>query len=208
MKTFDYAIDGIFPVPIYYSFDVKKFTKAELTAVNNHKKNCYGNVGNITSNNTYVLNTKSFQQLKSTLTRHINEYFQKVYMPKKKDLKLYITQSWLNYTKNNEFHHLHSHQNSFVSGVLYIKANPEFDSIILEKRQPLENILMNPHTYGLFNSAQWNYKIKTGMLILFPSTTPHSVKTKKDNNERISLAFNTYIKGTLGDTKSLTELIL
>ena len=38
MKTFDYAIDGIFPVPVYYSFDVKKFTKAELTAVNNHKK--------------------------------------------------------------------------------------------------------------------------------------------------------------------------
>ena len=62
MKTFDYAIDGIFPVPVYYSFDVKKFTKAELTAVNNHKKNCYGNVGNITSNNTYVLNTKSFSK--------------------------------------------------------------------------------------------------------------------------------------------------
>ncbi len=75
MKTFDYAIDGIFPVPVYYSFDVKKFTKAELTAVNNHKKNCYGNVGNITSNNTYVLNTNSFQQLKSHLTRHINENF-------------------------------------------------------------------------------------------------------------------------------------
>ena len=39
-----------------------------------------------------------------------------------------------------------------------------------------------------------------------PSTTVHKVKTKKDSNERISLAFNTFIKGTLGHAKELTEL--
>jgi len=51
-------------------------------------------------------------------------------------------------------------------------------------------------------------QIKTGMLILFPSSLTHGVEIKKDNEERISLAFNTYFKGTLGSAKSLTELKL
>ena len=208
MKEFKYFVDGIFPTPIYYSYDIKNFTKSELNAVEKHRQKTYGNVGNTTSNNTYVLETKPFKKLKNILIDHVNEYFKKIYVPENKDLKLYITQSWLNYTKNNQFHHLHSHQNSFISGVLYIKAHENVDSIVLEKRQPLENILIKSENYGVFNSTDWRYKIKTGMLILFPSTVPHSVKVKKDNEERISLAFNTYIKGTLGDTKSLTELKL
>jgi hypothetical protein len=89
-----------------------------------------------------------------------------------------------------------------------MQANEDVDSIVLERRKTLENILIKPENWGVFNSENWRYKIKTGMLILFPSTVPHSVRTKRDNEERISLAFNTYIKGTLGDTKSLTELKL
>jgi hypothetical protein len=34
------------------------------------------------------------------------------------------------------------------------------------------------------------------------------VETKEGDNIRISLAFNVFIKGTVGDSKDLTELIL
>jgi hypothetical protein len=34
------------------------------------------------------------------------------------------------------------------------------------------------------------------------------VETKQGDNTRISLAFNVFIKGTVGNNKSLTELIL
>jgi hypothetical protein len=43
---------------------------------------------------------------------------------------------------------------------------------------------------------------------MFPSSTTHQVDVKKGKNTRISLAFNTFIKGTLGDNFSLTELKL
>jgi hypothetical protein len=43
---------------------------------------------------------------------------------------------------------------------------------------------------------------------MFPSSTTHQVETKKGNNTRISLAFNTFYKGTIGSNKDLTELIL
>ena len=43
---------------------------------------------------------------------------------------------------------------------------------------------------------------------MFPSSTTHQVDIKKGSNTRISLSFNTFYKGTIGDNKTLTELIL
>jgi len=47
-----------------------------------------------------------------------------------------------------------------------------------------------------------------GLLMMFPSRLEHSVITKKESNNRISLAFNTFIKGDLGDQIGLTRLVL
>ena len=208
MKNFQYSIEGIFPTPVYTSFDIKKFTKAELNLVEKHKNKVYGNVGNTTSTESYILNKPIFKKLKNIITDHTNEYFKKTFVPKNKDLKLYITQSWLNYTLTDQFHHGHVHQNSLVSGVLYIKANKDFDSIVLEDRAEYTNLKIYTENYNIFNSKAWTIPIEAGMLIMFPSTTVHKVKTKKDSNERISLAFNTFVKGTLGHAKELTELII
>ncbi len=41
----------------------------------------------------------------------------------------YITQSWLNYTETNQYHHKHQHPNSLVSGVFYINCDDKFDKI-------------------------------------------------------------------------------
>jgi hypothetical protein len=46
------------------------------------------------------------------------------------------------------------------------------------------------------------------MIILFPSSTTHLVENKGGDNTRISLAFNTFFKGTMGENSQLTELIL
>ena len=207
MEKFKYFVDAIFPVPVYYSYDVKNFTKSELDSVEKHREETYENAGNITSNNTYILETKPFEKLKNILLDHVNEYLKVIHAPENKDLKLYITQSWLNYTNNNQFHHAHSHQNSFISGVLYIKANENVDSISFAKTVE-DSVRIISKNYGIFNSSESMKQIKTGMLILFPSSLTHGVEIKKDNEERISLAFNTYFKGTLGSAKSLTELKL
>ena len=57
----------------------------------------------------------------------MQDYFNKVLCAK--NVKPYITQSWLNYTRANQFHHRHEHPNSFVSGVLYINADKATDRI-------------------------------------------------------------------------------
>jgi predicted 2-oxoglutarate/Fe(II)-dependent dioxygenase YbiX len=75
-------------------------------------------------------------------------------------------------------------------------------------RNYYETIKIQPKEYNIYNSKSWWLPVKTGQLILFPSSTTHSVEVKKGNNTRVSLAFNVFIKGTLGDNKDLTELFL
>ena len=50
--------------------------------------------------------------------------------------------------------------------------------------------------------------MKRGELILFPSNLSHSVPINQSDEERISLSFNTWPKGNMGDIKSLTYLPL
>ena len=62
--------------------------------------------------------------------------------------------------------------------------------------------------YNLYNSRTWWVEVSTGMLILFPSHLTHQVPTTTSNDVRISLAFNTYLKGQLGVPGFANELIL
>ena len=45
-------------------------------------------------------------------------------------------------------------------------------------------------------------------LILFPFSLERGVDKKKGTNTRISLSFNVFIKGKIGENAILTELVL
>lgn len=196
---------GIFPTPIYIS-KLNKFTKQELNYVDKLSLNINRNVGNVSSKNSYVLNDKPFNKIKNQLLNHITKYFNEVISTSDKIVP-YITQSWLNYTKEDEYHHSHAHPNSFVSGVLYINANKENDKIIFEKNK-YQAIDLTKKDFNLYNSDTWFFPVHTGDLIMFPSDTQHKVEYKRGNNIRTSIAFNIYIKGTVGNSIKLTELKL
>jgi uncharacterized protein (TIGR02466 family) len=199
-------ITGIFPTPIYITKLNTDFSKKESLFFEKIKKDCYKNIGNITSNNTYILNEKNLKNLKNKLNFIIKDYFNKIISPSNK-LIPYITQSWLNFTKNNEYHHKHEHPNSLVSGVLYINADKNNDKIMFYKNE-YHTILPEVKSFNLFNSSNWWFPVETGNIILFPSSLSHSVEIKQGDNVRISLAFNVFIKGKIGDNKKLTELVL
>ena len=61
----------------------------------------------------------------------------------------------------------------------------------------------------MWNSTKWFFPINTNELILFPSWLAHEVApNKKATTDRISISFNTFVKGILGSKTSSTELIL
>jgi uncharacterized protein (TIGR02466 family) len=201
------VINGIFPTPIYTSKLDRKLTPLELKFVDKNKKDFYKNQGNITSNNNYILNEKPFLNLKKELDLRVKDYFNKIISPAN-NITPYITQSWLNYTEKNQYHHKHEHPNSFISGVFYINCNEEFDKIKFFKKFNYEIIKPQVKDWNIWNSESWWFPVKTGDIVLFPSSLTHMVESKEGDNTRISLAFNTFIKGTIGNNKNLTELKL
>jgi uncharacterized protein (TIGR02466 family) len=199
-------INGIFPTPIYISKLNRELTPLELKFVDKNKKDFYKNEGNITSNNNYILNEKLFVNIKKELDLRVQDYFNKIISPSN-NITPYITQSWLNYTETNQYHHKHQHPNSLVSGVFYINCDDKFDKIKFFKDE-YKTIKPEVKDYNIWNSESWWFPVKTGDVILFPSSLTHMVETKEGTNTRISLAFNVFIKGTIGNNKQLTELIL
>ena len=199
-------INGIFPTPIYISKLNRELTPLELKFVDKNKKDFYKNDGNITSNNNYILNEKPFSNIKKELDLKVQDYFDKVISPAN-NITPYITQSWLNYTETNQYHHKHQHPNSLVSGVFYINCHEEHDKIKFFNDN-YKTIRLEVKDWNMWNSESWWFSVKTGDVILFPSSLTHMVETKQGDNTRISLAFNVFIKGTVGNNKSLTELIL
>jgi len=204
-----HMINNIFSTPIYTTKIDRKFTKQELKFVNEQKKHCMSNTGNINTKDNYVLNRKEFKNIKKFLDKHCKNYLNTIICPKN-NINLYITQSWLNYTEANQYHHKHAHPNSIISGVFYFDSDIKNDKILFSSSKGYEQIkpIIDETKYNIWNSETWFFPVETGNLFMFPSSTNHQVETKQGTNTRISLAFNTFYKGTVGSNKALTELIL
>jgi uncharacterized protein (TIGR02466 family) len=195
---------NIFPTTIGIFNLERDLTQEELDFLNNQDKR--SNAGNTTSVDNYVLRKENLKDLNSFFLESVNKYFDELYKPKY-DSSLYITQSWVNYTEQKQWHHKHQHPNSFISGVFYVNADIAKDRIYFY-RDHYDQLKIIPREFNITNSDSWWFEVGTGRLILFPSSLTHMVEMKEHEGTRISLSFNTFLKGTLGDNNNLTELLL
>ena len=188
-----------------FVFHLCNLTKIELYKILKHKTKPDWQFNVLQSQNTYILEEKFLKNLKKQIDSFIQEYVDEIIKPSK-NLKLYITQSWLNYTGEKQRHYPHFHPNSIISGVYYISADPKLD-FILFKKNVYDQIKIYPSEFSIHNSDTWWIPAATNKLILFPSSLTHEVgNVKKTYGKRISLAFNVFVKGDLGSKQTLTEL--
>ena len=200
------SVEHLFPEPLYFSKLERVLTKEELKIINEHKKKTQKNSGNSRTKDNYVLEHKGLKNLKKDIQTKVMDYFDKVVCTN--NSTPYITQSWINYTESNQYHHRHSHPNSLVSGIFYINADKNVDSVTFYKGYLDHRIKLDVTKYNIFNSSSCTFPVETGNILLFRSSLEHAVNKKKGNNIRISLSFNIFIKGTVGNKEDLTELIL
>jgi uncharacterized protein (TIGR02466 family) len=210
-------IEPLFPIPIGITHIDKVLNKKILEFIKIKQlkiiKNAGGG-GNSISSDRYILENDELSDIKKVLTDYVNEYFQEVVIPGK-DMKLYITNSWINVSKNGESHHAHKHPNSIVSAILYIDTcEGDTVSFIKEHTDVFGNFKF---TVGhseikstLYTQNGRHMPVKNNLLTMFPSTLPHVVMPRPNTctGTRISLSFNTWFKGTIGDSDSLTLLHL
>ncbi len=201
----NFEIQPLFATPLGLRTLDRDFTEDEKDFV----KICAGetriNIGNKTSNNNYILDVPQFSQLRAWCQETVNEFLTAVISPLNPNTKLRITQSWLNFTKKGEFHHSHTHSNSILSGSFYFNVS-ENDVIHFNKQAwaPWEIHTEQPN---IFNSVVRGYKVQSGLLLLFPSQTNHDVPpVQEENHVRISMSFNTFWDGEIGDEDGLTKV--
>ena len=197
-------IQNLFPIPVgKYPIDFI-LTKEHLDfIINLDRKNNHSNTSSI---NTKVLENKLFKTLYDKILEQARIYFYEVYSPKSK-VDIRITQSWINYTEKGQYHHRHYHPNSFISGIYYIQTDKDLDQVHFFNNKN-RDIRLTPNSFNIWNSEAWWFETVAGELFLFPSHLEHMVNTVESPQTRISLSFNTFLVGQVGDENELTLLEL
>jgi len=204
-----FVIEPIFPCPIYMAKRDTVLDSIEKKEIENIIEGPHlQNVSNIFSQDSYIFNGK-LKNIKQFCEEQLKIYVKEVINPKE-ELDFYITQSWLNITKPGEFHHEHCHSNSIISGVFYISTVEDDRITFGDPNVKVKEIRkIPPEAYTMYNATTWVFPAINDGLILFPSWLDHQVEpNKKATTDRISISFNTYVRGTLGNRNDMTELIL
>jgi uncharacterized protein (TIGR02466 family) len=196
-------IEPVFPIAVGTAKLNRSVTHEEISFIENLPRR--DNIFNQSSMSSQVLRMPQMKDLNAFIEHSIAEYFVQVYAPKD-NINPYIALSWANYTKQGQMHHSHTHSNSFISGVFYPTAH-HTDSIIFANMDYAQ-LQIQPKEFNKWNSLTQKFYVSPGDVFLFPSSLPHYVEQVNHETTRMSIAFNVFLKGTLGFADGLNELTL
>lgn len=193
------VIHSIFPWPVYTALLERDLSEDEIAFAYEQGEDYEINVGGMISKNRHVLDHDRMADLRAMIDRNIDLYVQRVIAPRD-PIRIYITQSWFNMLKLGMHHHQHTHANSIISGVVYFKTQPG-DAISFYRNDQRHMFLISSVANNHFNSDTARVTVEDNEIVLFPSSLTHGVEpVDVDRNEgRLSLSFNTFIQGDVGE---------
>lgn len=180
-------------------------THLDVTGVDLSNIKWARNYQNWISTSQEVLSDPAYEKLLEGISAGISEYFYGI-MGARQDVELFVTESWFNKTEKGQTHHRHWHPNSLLSGVVYLQSEGDTGRIKFITSQ-YDTIEYNINEANLYNSRSWTVTPEAGSMIVFPSNVEHMVEEYQGDTPRISLAFNTFVRGNI-NTDPLTKLIL
>ncbi len=156
------------------------------------------------STNKRILNSKEFNYLKEKIKIPLKKYVYDILKYHNNEFK--ITTSWFTKAKTNQQSLAHNHCNSFLSGVLYLKTEPEKAELKFHNYSRNSSWLLEASEYNIYNSNEFNLSMSENLIIFFPSEMHHQIVSNNQKNERISLAFNFSPIGKVGMKNSDNEI--
>jgi len=193
----------LFYTPVFISSEIYNINTSEFNFIKNLKRK--STQDNYVTENQNILELPELNNLKKWIQEHINAYFFEFLKIKDVD-EVYITQSWSNLTKEGQQHPAHNHNNSMISGVIHLNDSDSNLNFYSYRKNFLLDF--NYKEYTIYNSERWSWPTRKGNLFLFPSELRHGVDTQKIKRDRISLSFNTWVRGSVGKESSSTLLII
>jgi uncharacterized protein (TIGR02466 family) len=107
---------------------------------------------------------------------------------------------WCNVAEVGHQHIIHTHSNSFLSGLLYLQAPEGSGATVFMDPRPA-SVMWDPDYVDTesFKSAYISNRAEKGVLTFFPSWLAHGVDVgrKNPNERRIVLSFNVMLRGPM-----------
>ena len=117
---------------------------------------------------------------------------------------LVLTQLWGNKAEKGQSHHVHSHMNSWLHGVIYLTPSDASTHFLTNSiwapppGSPMLDFLPSTHA-----EIHEEYRTTPGKMIVFPASLAHAVSPHSFEQPRLSIGFNAFPSGTLGDPTCL-----
>lgn len=202
------VIHAVFPWPVYTALLERDLSDNEIAFAYECGDGYETNVGGLISKDRRVLDAPRMKELRAMIDAHIDLYVSRVIAPREQ-IGIYITQSWFNMLKLGMHHHQHTHANSIISGVVYFKVQPG-DAINFYRHDHRHMFMVPSVASNSYNSDVVTVPVEAGEIVLFPSSLTHGVDPVGYNREegRLSLSFNTFLFGKVGDDASSSGLAI
>ena len=174
--------------PLFASYVSAMVLTEDTSSLKDHTEDMVSTYGtSLISSNNRVL--EKYPKIKKILLNKFKKIAKDEY---EYDNDFIITTSWFTKTEKDQESKLHSHKNSFYSGVYYFGDYSE-DSAPIQFETPLlpfSDFYIEPQKWNIKNSQIWKINLQKNLLILFPSYLRHTITKSKDDVVRDSLAFN------------------
>lgn len=196
----------LFSVPVITVAESYNLNDEEKDFLTNHEELLHTTGGTSYTKDCYVLDHKTQYSFKKYIMKHVRDFAYNI-LKMNQNIEIYMTNSWVNYNDQYTTHVRHNHSNSLISGVFYIDGSNFFHTRFCRK----ENLLNWDFNYtenNIFNTDEINVESEKNHMILFPSTCYHAAPTNVNEERRISLSFNTWIRGNIGSDEMCTKLNL
>lgn len=206
MAVTEYDVKPLFAEPIFRANLSSAISPKQVEFLKNLKM--VRNKTNLISQNLYIFEEPELKSIKDAVQDALDTYARDVMGIGQ---KLYVTQSWSLMNPPNVGMHGHSHSNSVVSGSLYYTDLPHPNAnMVFDRHRTYQQLQLTPQKsrHNIFNTPMNVIQPQAGEILLFSSSLQHFVEANQSSENRYSIAFNTFIKGTLGDYRDVSELRL
>ena len=206
MASTAHQVIALFAEPLFRASIADAISPEQIDFIKNLKMR--NNIENLISENKYIFEEPRLKSIKDAIQEVLDIYAAQVLcIPQ----RLYVTQSWSLINKSRAGMHGHAHPNSIVSGSLYYCEMPEPAAGMTFVRQTgYQQIDLPPPAAkrNVYNTPVTMVTPVQNEVLLFPSRLTHTVDPNTTGQPRHAVAFNTFIKGKLGDYHDVSELVL
>ncbi len=206
MTVNNYKVQPLFAEPYMRANISHAISETQVEFIKKVKMN--KNKINLISDNLYLFNEPELKSIKKAVHDVLDIFAREVLGINQ---KLYVTQSWSLMNPPGTGMHGHSHSNSLVSGSLYFTDLPNPPAnMVFARYGGYKQIELSPepNRSNLYNTPVNVITPQKGEVILFASSLQHFVEVNQAPVPRHSIAFNSFVKGKIGNFRDVSELML